>query len=252
MKKSADYLIEVNDLCKHYKDFHLENITFNLARGSIMGLIGPNGAGKTTIIKSLLGMVLPDSGSMRLLGHNLSNSSSRSMQKIGIVMDTPFFVGDWTLVDVEKAMKTFRHCWDGTVFRALLEKFKLDKSKKVNDLSRGMEMRLMVATALSYDTELLILDEPTSGLDPVARNDLMEVLEEYVKDKSKGILFSTHITSDLEKIADHITFVNNGKLLYTGTKIDMLNHYSDKVLCRATDIDEIIIHMSKQGGSGNV
>ena len=240
-------LIEVNGLCKRYKDFHLENITFSLARGSVMGLIGPNGAGKTTTIKSLLGMVLPDAGSVRLFGHDASGSPGTFKHKIGMVMDAPFFVYDWTLADVEKVMKIFREDWDGAAYSNLLEKFELDKTKKVKNLSRGMEMKLMVAVALSYNTELLILDEPTSGLDPVARNELMEMLREYVKDKNRGVLFSTHITSDLEKTADCVTFVNGGQLLFTGTTADLLKHFSEEVFGKPADLDEIIVHMSKGG-----
>jgi ABC-2 type transport system ATP-binding protein len=219
-------ILEITGLCKRFGGFALSDVTFSLPRGFIMGLIGPNGAGKTTTIKSMLGMILPDSGSIKLLGQDAGSAMSPEKDKIGVVMDTPFFVGGWTLSTVGKAVSGFYSRWEHETYSSLLAKFGLDQGKKVEDLSRGMQMKLMIAVALSHNAELLILDEPTSGLDPVARDELMDILREFISDENKGVLFSSHITSDLEKIADFITFIRDGSVVFTGTKDELMESYA--------------------------
>ena len=146
-------------------------------------------------------------------------------ERIGVVMDNPFYVDEWTVRDVGKALKPFYRMWDSAQYAGLLADFGIDPAKKVKELSRGMKMKLMIASALSHGAELLILDEPTSGLDAVARNELMEILRDFMDDGSKGVLFSTHITTDLEKIADYITVINDGEILYSDTKDGLLEQY---------------------------
>jgi len=214
--------IEISDLTKHYSDFTLEGISFNVQAGYITGFIGPNGAGKTTTLKAILGMIHSDSGSIKVLG---DDNTLITNAEIGIVMDNSFFVEDWTTVDVGKVMQLFYSNWNSVQFNEYLKRFNLSATKKIRDLSRGMKVKLMLATALSHDAKLLLLDEPTSGLDPVAREEICELLSEFVGDESHSVFFSTHITSDLERIADYIVFILNGRILYQGTKDELLESY---------------------------
>jgi len=218
-------ILELNNVNKSFNGFSLQNVSFALPKGFIMGFIGPNGAGKTTTIKLILNMLSLDNGDIKIFGKDKKLYEQEIKENIGVVMDQPFYVDEWTLQDVEKSISPFYTKWNSSKYNALLKEFHLDAQKKVKTLSRGMKMKLMIAVALSHDAELLILDEPTSGLDAVARNELLDILTTFTGDGNKGILFSTHITSDLEKIADYITFINNGKILYSGTKDDLLEKY---------------------------
>ncbi len=218
-------VLEVNGLIKSYDSFSLKNVSFHIPKGYIMGFIGPNGAGKTTTIKSILNMLNYQAGDIKLFGLSHKEHADQIYDQIGIVMDSPFYVEDWTTSDVEKAVAPFYRNWNSNKYSSLLSKFKIDKKKKIKELSRGMKVKLMVAVALSHDAKLLILDEPTSGLDPVARDELCDLLMNFVTNENRSILFSTHITSDLEKIADYITFILDGKIIYTGSKEDLLEKY---------------------------
>ncbi len=218
-------ILEVHGLRKSYKTFKLKDVSFEIPKGYIMGFIGPNGAGKTTTIKSILKMICYESGTVNLFGMNISDTDSEVNDKIGIVMDTPFYVADWTAADVEKAVSPFYSQWDSGKYMSLLKKFDVDRKKKIKELSRGMKIKLMMAVALSHDAKLLILDEPTSGLDPVARDELCELLSDFVTDENRSILFSTHITADLEKIADYITFILDGRIIFSGSKEELLEKY---------------------------
>lgn len=219
----TDNILSVKDLNKQFPGFLLDNVSFALPEGYVMGFIGPNGAGKTTTIKSILGMVNPDSGAIELFGQPANNKAL--MRDIGVVMDLPFYADDWTARDVQSALRPFYKNWDTAAFGAYLVRFAIDTGKKVKDLSRGMKVKLMVAVALSHNARLLILDEPTSGLDPVARDELLDILREFMCESKRGILFSTHITSDLEKIADFVTYINGGKIIYTGERDALLECY---------------------------
>ena len=218
-------ILEIKHLSKHYEHFSLKDISLSVPRGYIMGFIGPNGAGKTTTIKSILNMVHPDSGEIALFGAAVLPDSWEFKEDIGVVMDFPFYVEEWRVKDVEAALAPFYRNWNHSVFEDFLSKFNLTKNKRVKELSRGMKVKLMLAAALSHDAKLLILDEPTSGLDPVARDELMDILGEFITDENRGVLFSTHITSDLERIADYITFIIDGKLIFTGEKDELLSRY---------------------------
>jgi ABC-2 type transport system ATP-binding protein len=218
-------ILEVGGLSKDYPLFSLQELSFSIPGGSIMGFIGPNGAGKTTTMKALLGMIQKKAGSIRLFGEEFDGSQPHLKERVGVVMDTPFYVEDWTLLGVEQALAPFYTHWDSAQYRDCLSRFSLDPRKKVKELSRGMEIKLMLAVALSHDARLLLLDEPTSGLDPVARDELMDILREFVCDEEHAILFSTHITSDLEKIADYITFLQKGRLVFSGEKDALLEGY---------------------------
>ncbi|MFT4143833.1 MAG: ABC transporter ATP-binding protein [Mobilitalea sp.] len=217
--------LEVRGLKKKYATFSLKDVSFKIPTGYIMGFIGPNGAGKTTTIKSILNMINYQADEIKLFGFSSKEHAEQINDQIGVVMDSPFYVEDWTTGDVEKAVAPFYRNWNSDKYSELLSVFKIDKKKKIKELSRGMKVKLMVAVALSHDAKLLILDEPTSGLDPVARDELCDMLSNFVADENRSILFSTHITSDLEKIADYITFILDGKIIYTGSKEDLLEKY---------------------------
>jgi len=209
-------ILEVRELCKRYDSFALNDVTFEVPRGYIMGFVGPNGAGKTTTIKLILGVIRPDGGSVNVPGK----------EQIGVVMDAPFYVDDWTLSDVESAISPFYQNWNAKEFSEYLKKFGLNAKKKVKELSRGMKVKLQIAAALSHDAKLLILDEPTSGLDPVARDEICDLLREFVTDDGRSVLFSTHITTDLEKTADYTTFILDGRIVFSGAKDTLLEKYT--------------------------
>jgi ABC-2 type transport system ATP-binding protein len=190
-----------------------------------MGLVGKNGAGKTTTIRLLLNMLARDAGAVRVFGMDNIKAEQRIKQDVGVVFDEIFFVDSWRVSDVERAVKGFYSRWSGQAYGKYLKSFGLPPDKRVKELSRGMKLKLMLAVAMSHEARLLILDEPTSGLDPVARDELLGILSAYISDGEKSVLFSTHITSSLEKIADFITLIHNGTVFYTGTKDDLLESY---------------------------
>jgi ABC-2 type transport system ATP-binding protein len=218
--------IEIVGLCKDFKDFSLKDVAFTLPQGYIMGFVGKNGAGKTTTIRLMLNMIERKSGSVALLGKDNILDEFMIKQDIGVVFDEIFFVDTWKVSDVEKAVSGFYTKWSSKLFAHYAKNFGLPLGKKVKELSRGMKMKLMLAVAMSHEARLLILDEPTSGLDPVARDELLDILGSYISDGEKSILFSTHITSDLERIADYITLIDNGNIFYTGTKDNLLESFS--------------------------
>jgi ABC-2 type transport system ATP-binding protein len=192
--------------------FALRDVDLTLPTGYVMGLVGPNGAGKTTLIRTLLGMYRATAGSVEVLGHRLP-APEDLRQDIGIVLDRPTLVDDWRLTDVERALRPFYPRWDPDRYAEMLTR------------SRGMTMKLQIAVALSHDARLLLLDEPTSGLDPVARDELVGILGEYLVDEGRSVLFSTHITADLERIADHLTVLLDGRVVRSGTRDDVLDAY---------------------------
>lgn len=218
-------VLEINNITKDYKKFKIDNISFNLPRGYIMGFIGANGAGKTTTIKLILNMIKRDSGEIKVFGLDNIREEERIKEQIGVVFDECYYLEDWTLNDVEKAVSMFYKNWNSSIYEKYLKEFNLARDKKVKDLSRGMKMKLMIAVAFSHEAKLLILDEPTSGLDPVARDEFLDILRDYIEDEEKSVIFSSHITSDIEKIADYITYINNGKIIFTGEKDEFLEKY---------------------------
>lgn len=215
--------LEVSDLSKTFGGFRLHDISFTLPKGYIMGLIGPNGAGKTTTIKLILNMLRRDGGQVTLLGRDNLADEQRVKAEVGVVFDANYFSADWTAAQVEGALSGFYPTWSAHRFAALLARFAIAPTKKVRELSKGMQMKLMLACAFSYDAKLLILDEPTSGLDPVSREELLQILAEYIEDGEHSVLFSTHITADLERTADYITYLRHGELFYSGGKDEFVD-----------------------------
>jgi ABC-2 type transport system ATP-binding protein len=205
-------------------NFALRDVSFELPTGYVMGLIGANGTGKTTTIRCLLGMRGIDSGEIELLGHRLPGPDALR-QDVGVVLDHTYLVGDWRLAEVERTLRPFYDRWDGARYRQLLDGFGLEPRAKVKDLSRGMAMKLMITVALSHQARLLVFDEPTSGLDPVTRDELIGIVGDFLLDEGHSVLFSTHITSDLDRIGDYVTLIHDGRVVQTGTKDDLLDAY---------------------------
>ena len=232
--------LEVKDLSKSFDSFRLHNISFTLPKGYIMGLIGPNGSGKTTTIKLILNMLERSGGEIRIMGLDNIADEQKAKAELGVVFDTNYFSDDWQVTQVEKSISVFYPKWNSERFAEMLRKFQIVPTKKVKELSKGMQMKLMLACAFSYDAKLLILDEPTSGLDPVSRDELLQILSEYIEDGEHSVLFSTHITSDLERAADYITYINYGELFFTGSKdefVDMFRIVKGGIRELSTDLD---------------
>ena len=217
--------LEVKNLSKSFGSFHLRNISFTLPKGYIMGLIGPNGSGKTTTIKLILNMLKRNGGEVKIMGLDNIADEQKVKSELGVVFDTNYFSDDWLVTQVEQSISAFYPNWDTQRFADILRKFHIAPNKKVKELSRGMQMKLMLACAFSYDAKLLILDEPTSGLDPVSRDELLQILSEYIEDGEHSVLFSTHITGDLERVADYITYISYGELLFSGSKDELVDMY---------------------------
>lgn len=217
-----DYL-EVKNLSKSFEGFRLHDITFTLPKGYIMGLIGPNGSGKTTTIKLILNMLKRTSGKVKILGFDNIANEQEAKRNLGVVFDSNYFSDEWKISQVEKSVSAFYENWNTQKFSETLKRFHIQPSKKVKELSKGMQMKLMLACAFSYDAKLLILDEPTSGLDPVSRDELLHILSEYIEDGEHSVLFSTHLTGDLERAADYITYIRYGELFFSGGKDEFLD-----------------------------
>lgn len=235
-------ILSVNNLGKFYTEFQLKDINFNLPYGFIMGLIGQNGAGKTTTIKAILNMINKDSGEIAIFDKDNIKDEIEIKKDIGVVFDSNYFVDSWKIKDVEKSMRLFHNNWNNIKFKLLISKFNISTNKRISQLSKGMQMKLMLACALSYDAKLLILDEPTSGLDPVSRDELLDILKEYIEDGKHSVLFSTHITTDLEKIADYITYLNKGRLIYSGEKEEFI----DAFRIAKGGIDELVSNLENK------
>ena len=219
-------ILEIKDLCKKYDDFSLDKISFSLPKGFIMGFVGQNGSGKTTTIRSILNMAKIDSGSISVFGLDSVKNSIEIKERIGVVFDSLYLAEHLNVKQIEKQLKPFYKDWDSSEFNNKIKNFGLSTDKRIGDFSKGMKMKLMVAIAISHKAELIILDEPTSGLDPVARDELLDILAEYMENENRGVLFSTHITADVERIADYITIMQTGKVWYTGTKDELTESYA--------------------------
>jgi ABC-2 type transport system ATP-binding protein len=216
--------IEVKDLRKSYKDFALKDVSFSLPEGYIMGFIGENGAGKTTTINAMLNITSKEHGLVHILGKNMDDEELDIKSEIGFVSGESFYHKK-KIKAITNVYKRFYKHWDEDKYQGYLKRFNLDEDKRVDELSKGMVMKYMLSLALSHQAKLLILDEPTSGLDPVARDNLLEIFQSLVEELEVTILFSTHITSDLEKCADYITYIHQGQIVESMAKDDMLDKY---------------------------
>lgn len=221
-----DTILEIKDLTKIYKDFKLDKVNFKLSKGYIMGLIGPNGAGKSTTIKLIMNLIRKNSGDIKVFGLDNIEHEKDIKQRIGFVYDENCFYEDLTVTEMKRVIAPFYKEWDNTAFNKYISEFELPKNKKIKQLSKGMRMKYSLAIALSHNAEFIIMDEPTSGLDPVFRSEMLDILYSVIQDESKGILFSTHITTDLQKAADYITFLNSGRIVFSDDKDSILENYS--------------------------
>jgi ABC-2 type transport system ATP-binding protein len=219
-------ILEVDKLSRRLGAFALEDVSFSLPRGTIMGFIGPNGAGKTTTLKIILGLVRKDSGTVRIFGLDHVQDGPRVRQKVGFVFDENVYYEDFTPREIGWLMARFYEAWDEPRFRGYLQEFSLPPAGKIRELSRGMKAKLALAVALSHDAELIVMDEPTSGLDPVFRVEMLEILRGVIADENRSVLFSTHVTSDLEKVADYVTFIHQGRIVFSRMKDDLLASYA--------------------------
>ncbi|HHY60008.1 MAG TPA: ABC transporter ATP-binding protein [Clostridia bacterium] len=218
-------ILEVKGLRKTFPGFALQDISFSLPRGFIMGLIGPNGSGKSTTIKLIMKLLKKEAGEIKICGLDADRHALAVKQKIGFVYDESYFYGELTAVEMKKIIAPFYQEWDEAAFKYYADRFRLPTSKKIKELSKGTKMKLALAVALSHHPELIIMDEPTSGLDPVMRSELLDVLRELLQDEGKGVLFSTHIVTDLDRVADYITMINNGKLVFSADKDALLETF---------------------------
>ena len=217
--------IEIKGLCKKYHQFQLKDIDLCVPSGTVMGFIGENGAGKSTTIRAILGLMKPTSGSVTVLGESSAALSDETKSKIGVVFDGLVFPDQLNAMQLDKVMSHVYKNWSSETFFGYMKRFELPLKKKFKTFSRGMEMRLSIAAALSHDPQLLVLDEPTSGLDPVMRSEILDIFLEFMQDETHSILLSTHITSDLEHIADYITFIHKGELIFTEERNEMHEKY---------------------------
>lgn len=219
-------ILEINKLCKSYGDFSLKDVSFALPKGYIMGFVGQNGSGKTTTIRSILNMAKADSGKISVFGLDSVSDTIAIKERLGVVFDELYLAEHLNARQIEQQLKPFYKDWSTEDFFRRIKDFGLPDDKKVGAFSKGMKMKLMIAVALSHNAELIVLDEPTSGLDPVARDELLDILTEYIEDENRGVLFSTHITADVERIADYVTILHNGKVWFTGTKDELAEGYA--------------------------
>ena len=223
-----DNILELHQVCKTFPktNFTLDHVSFSIPYGSIMGFVGENGAGKTTTIGCVLNTVSKDSGTIKIFGKELADTDTELKEKIGVVYDGDNFPAYWTAEQLSDVMQGLYANWDNDLFKKYLNDFRLLPNQKIKSYSRGMTMKLAVAAALSHHPQLLILDEATSGLDPIMRDDMLDVFLEFVQDENHSILLSSHITSDLEKISDYITFIHNGKLIMAASKNDLVYNFA--------------------------
>jgi len=235
MKENA---LVVKGLKKKYRDFTLDDVSFNIPCGMIVGLIGENGAGKSTTINAILGLIKKDAGTISILGKQDNEIDNGIRNQIGVVFDGSNFPSVLSARKLNNVLKNIYSTWDENGYFSLLQKMSLPTDKKIKEFSKGMKMKLSIAVALSHHSKLLILDEATSGLDPVVRDDILDMFLDFVQDENNSILVSSHITSDLEKVADYIVFIHKGKVVFSKPK-DELKYQYGIIKCGAAQFDAI-------------
>lgn len=219
-------MLSIRDLKKHYENFDIENVSFDIPKGAVVGLIGENGAGKSTVIKCILGAVHPDGGQILFDGKEIRETCRKDRQKIAFVFDDTGLPLELDLGMLDKVLCRIYDKWDTAKFRSLIWEFSLPRDKMLKDFSKGMKMKAAIAVAFSYDSDVLILDEPTSGLDPVVRDEIIEMIYNYNQNGDRSVLLSSHITADLEKICDYIVYIHEGRIIFNEEKDELLNRYA--------------------------
>lgn len=218
-------VLEIKNLSKKFSSFSLKDISFSIPGGSIMGMVGENGAGKTTTIKLILNELLADSGEITIFGLDYQHHERKIKADIGVVFDDFYVPQEFTSFEISTMLGHFFPNWDEPLYQSYLQQFGLRRDQKIEEFSKGMRMKLSLAAALSHHPKLLILDEATSGLDPVVRSEILDLLLDFIQDEEHSILFSSHITSDLERVADYITCLHKGKVLFSESKLQLLDSY---------------------------
>lgn len=235
--------LEIRNLSKRYEDFQLDHINLMVPAGAIVGLIGENGAGKSTTIKAVMNLIHKDSGDITIYGQHLEDNPQKLKEEISVVFDDIHFNKNFNAKEIAAICRGIYKNWDENRWNELMKWFCQPVSKPVKDFSKGMRVKLNLAIALSHRAELLILDEPTSGLDPVSRSELLDIFS-YLKEKGAAVFFSTHITSDLEKCADDITYIKHGRIIYTGTMADLISSASERG--EGNTLEEIMVQSEKE------
>ena len=230
--------LSITGLTKKYDNFTLDNISFSVPSGSIVGLIGENGAGKSTTVNSILGLIKKDGGKITILGQDIDDLDYTVKEKVGVVFDGSNFSEELTPIKLSKVLRDIYSSWDQSYFNDLLSQLDIPAAKKIKTFSKGMKMKLSIAAAFAHHPHLLILDEATSGLDPVVRDDILDMFLEFVQDEEHSILVSSHITSDLEKVADYIVFIHEGKMIFCMPKDELLERYGI-IKCGAAQFDAV-------------
>lgn len=233
-----DLALEIDGLTKNYADFTLDDVSFELPRGSIMGFVGENGAGKTTTTKLILNLIKRDAGSVRILGLDNIAEERSAKAKIGVVLDECGFHESLTASGISRILSGVFSDWNERAYGELLGRFGLPPGKTLKEYSKGMKTKLSIAIALTHDPQLLLLDEPTSGLDPVARADILDVFLDFIQDERRSVLFSSHITTDLERVADYITFIRKGRIVMSDSKDRLLADHA-VLKCGSDDLGQI-------------
>jgi len=217
--------VEFREFTKQNGDFRLHDLNFRVERGYITGLIGPNGSGKTTLIRSLMNLIRPDRGEVVVFGQSYGEREREIKRRIGFVYDEDYFYNHLTVGEMKKIVAAFYPTWNEASFLRYLRDFGIPLRRKIRDLSKGMKTKFALSAALAHEPELLVMDEPTSGLDPVFRREVLSILSEYIGNGERTVLFSTHISADLERIADYIVYIRDGRLHYSGSKEELLDEY---------------------------
>ncbi len=238
IEQAYENAIEIKGLTKKYDGFTLDNVSFNVPKGTVMGFIGQNGAGKTTTLRALLNIIRADGGSIKMLGLDHIKDEYEIKEQVAAVFDEIPFHDTFTAKQVGIMHSGLYGGWDPALYDEYLDRFALPRNKKIKQFSKGMKMKLQIAAALSHGAKLLIMDEATTGLDPVIRNEILDIFREYLKNDENSILMSSHITSDLEKISDGVTFIERGKILLSGDKDEILERHG-VIKCSKSDFKEI-------------
>lgn len=219
-------ILKIEKLNKTFKDFELKDVDLTLERGYIMGFIGPNGAGKSTTIRLIMNLLKRDSGKIEVFGLDNLAQDRQIKERIGFVYDENVFYEELTVLEMKRIVSRFYTRWDDAAFTKRMKDFDLPPNRKIKELSKGMKMKFSLAVALSHNAELLIMDEPTSGLDPVVRSELLEILGHEMQDENKAVFFSTHITGDLDRVADYVTLLDRGRVVFSQPKDDIIDRYA--------------------------
>lgn len=230
--------ITIKNLNKTYKDFSLQNVSFSVPKGSIMGFVGENGAGKTTTLKAILNLISYDSGNIEIFGLDNKKNEKEIKEQIGVVFEGSNFHENLNLDNVSKIMSKIYKNWNHALFKDYLKKLRVPENKLIKEFSKGNKMKLSIAVALSHNPKLLILDEATSSLDPIVREEILDIFLDFIQDEEHSIILSSHITSDLDKIADYITFIHKGNIVFSENKDELINNMGI-LKCKPSDFDNI-------------